>query len=75
MALQVSTPKRVFMITKKNKKDNITLPDPHPDMSVQEVLNHYKGTYPEISTATVDGPKLEENKAVYSIKTVIGTHG
>jgi len=75
MALQVSTPKREFIIKKKNKKDNIVLPDPHPDMSIPEVINHYKGKYPEISAASVDGPKMEENKAVYHLNTVIGDHG
>lgn len=75
MALQVSTPKREFVVKRKNKKDNIILPDPHPDMTIPEVINHYKGTYPEISTASVDGPKMEENKAVYNFNTVIGTHG
>lgn len=75
MALLVKTPKREFVVKKKNKKDNILLPDPHPDMTIQEVINHYKGQYPEISTASVDGPKIEEDKAVYSFNTVIGDHG
>ena len=75
MALQVSTPKREFIITKKNKMDNIILPDPHPDMSIQEVVNHYKSKFPEISAASVDGPKMEENKAVYKFSTVIGEKG
>lgn len=75
MALQVSTPKREFVIKKKNKKENIVLPDPHPDMTIEEVVNHYKGQYPEISASTVDGPKMEENKAVYSFSTVLGEKG
>jgi PRTRC genetic system protein C len=75
MALQVEAPKRVFVIKKKNKSENITLPDPHASMSIQEVINHYKSQYPEISTASVDGPKMEEKKAVYSFNTIIGTHG
>lgn len=75
MALEVSTPKREFVITKKNKKDNIILPDPHPEMTVPEVINHYKPKYPEISAASVTGPKMEENKAVYSFSTVIGEKG
>lgn len=73
MALQVSTPKREFVFTKDKKK--IVLPDPHPDMTIEEVKMHYKRTYPEISTSTVDGPKMEENKAVYSFKTVLGDKG
>jgi PRTRC genetic system protein C len=75
MALQVETPKREFIVKKKSKKDNISLPDPHPDMTISEVINFYKGTYPEISTASVDGPKMEEGKAVYSFSTVLGDKG
>lgn len=75
MALQVSTPKRVFIVKKKNKKDDIILKDPHPDMTTQEVINHYKAQYPEISTAVLEGPKVEENQATYTFKTNIGTHG
>lgn len=75
MALQVSTPKREFVVKKKNSKDNIILKDPHPDLTIQEVIQHYKGRYPEISTAKVDGPKMEENKAVYHFNTVLGDKG
>lgn len=75
MALQVSSPKRQFVVKKKNSKDNIILKDPHPSMSIEEVKNHYKARYPEIATASVEGPKMEENKSVYSFNTVLGTHG
>lgn len=74
MALQVKTPKREFVIKKKNGKD-INLPDPHPDMTLTEVVNYYKGKYPEISTANIDGPKIEVDKAIFSFNTVIGDHG
>ncbi|MBP6215500.1 MAG: hypothetical protein KA399_04800 [Chitinophagaceae bacterium] len=29
----------------------------------------------ELSTATLDGPKTDGNKAVYSVKTTVGTKG
>ncbi len=75
MALEVSTPKREFVIKKKNSKENIVLKDPHPDMTIPEVINFYKPSYPEITTAPVSGPVLEEKKAVFSFNTVIGDHG
>jgi len=61
----------------KFKKDGttITLPDPNPDFSVQEVLNFYSTQYPELTTATLDGPKVEGRTAVYSVKTTVGTKG
>lgn len=73
MALQVSVQKRQFVIKKSGK--DITLPDPHPSMTIPEVVNFYKPKYPEISTASMEGPKMEENRAVYSFKTVLGTKG
>lgn len=73
MALTVTTLEREF----KFKKDGtqVTLPDPNPDMSVEEVLQFYAPQYPELTTATLDGPKTEGKKAVYSVKTTVGTKG
>lgn len=74
MALLVKTPKREFHVKSKNKKP-IVLQDPHPDMTPEEVKHHYKPRYPEIATAMVEGPKMEENKAVYSFNTSMGDKG
>lgn len=73
MALQVQNLTREF----KFKKDGtmVTLPDPNPDFSVEEVLTFYSGQYPELTTATLDGPKVEGKAAVYSVKTTVGTKG
>lgn len=59
------------------KKDNTTvrLPDPDAGLTVQEVMNFYSGQYPELTTATLEGPKVEGNKAVYSVRTTVGTKG
>jgi len=75
MALKVTTPKREFVIIKPNKKDNVVLPDPHPDLSLQEVINHYSSKYPQLSIATVSEPKMTDGKAVYSFTEVLGTKG
>lgn len=73
MALQVTTLTREF----KFKKDGttVTLPDPNPEFTTDEVLRFYSGQYPELTTATMDGPKVEGNSAVYSVKTTVGTKG
>lgn len=73
MALEVKKLKREF----KFKKDGttVTLPDPNPEFSLNEVMQFYSGQYPELTTATMDGPKTEGNAAVYSVKTTIGTKG
>lgn len=73
MALEVKNLKREF----KFKKDgtDVTLPDPNPEFTTQEVLQFYSGQYPELTTATMDTPKINGNVAVYSVKTTVGTKG
>lgn len=73
MPVQVTNLTREF----KFKKDgtNVTLPDPNPEFSVQDVLNFYGGQYPELTTATLEGPKVEGRTAVYTVKTTVGTKG
>jgi PRTRC genetic system protein C len=71
MALLKTELKRVFKI----EKSGVELPDPNPDMSEDEVMKFYSAQYPELTTATVDGPKIDNDKAYYSFKTTIGTKG
>lgn len=73
MAFQVKSAKRQFIFEKDGK--DINLPDPHKNMSVQEVINHYSSTHPELITANVQGPKMEGETAVYRFTTVLGTKG
>ncbi len=75
MAFQVKAAKRKFIIVKDGKNNNIELKDPHPNMSLQEVINHHSNTHPELVTANVDGPNMEGETAVYKFTTVLGTKG
>jgi len=75
MALAVKTAKRKFIIESDKGKKEIELKDPHPKMSLDEVINHYIGERPELATATVDGPTIEGDTAVYKFTTVIGDKG
>ena len=53
----------------------ITLPDPNPNDSPESVMSFYSNIYPELTTATVHGPTIKDDKAVYEFKTTIGTKG
>lgn len=77
MALQVKTAKRKFIIADDdNKKGKGTdLKDPHPSMSIQEVINHYSGEHPELVNASIEGPTIEGDTAVYTFTTVLGDKG
>lgn len=71
MALEVTNLKREF--TFKKDGTTVTLPDPNPDYSVEEVMQFYGGQYPELTTATLDEPKIEGNRATYKVRTTVGT--
>ena len=73
MALDIKGLKRVFILKKGN--DTLTLEDPDSSMSLSEVTDFYSMNYPELTTATLHGPELEEDRAVYRFKTTIGTKG
>ena len=73
MALEIKGLKRVFILKKGN--GTLTLEDPDSRMSLSEVTDFYSMNYPELTTATLHGPELEEDRAVYRFKTTIGTKG
>ena len=60
MALEITGMTRSF--TFKKGSGMITLDDPNP-------------SDPELTTATVHGPVIKNDKAVYEFKTTIGTKG
>lgn len=69
MALNLTGLKRVFKFGER------TLSDPDKSMTPDEVMNFYAGTYPELTTSNVHGPKVENDKVVYEFKTTVGTKG
>ena len=73
MALDIKGLKRVFILKKGN--DSLTLEDPDSRMSLSEVTDFYSMNYPELTTATVHGPEIEDDRAIYEFKTTIGVKG
>jgi PRTRC genetic system protein C len=71
--LSVSSLERVFRF--KNGSAEISLQDPNPVMQPAEVMDFYSNTYSELTTATVQGPEIENDRIVYQFKTTIGTKG
>jgi PRTRC genetic system protein C len=53
----------------------LRLPDPNPNLTMGEVINLYATTYPEITTAAIEGPEVMGNKLVYRLTRAIGTKG
>lgn len=73
MALEINELKRVFNLKKGGEE--LELGDPDVNMSLHEVMDFYSMTYPELTTATVHGPDIQNDQAVYQFKTTIGTKG
>ena len=55
--------------------NGIRLPDPSPTLSVEQVRETYAVTYPEIATASLEGPEAVGNKLVYRFSRAIGSKG
>ncbi len=73
MALHITGIPRVFRFKQNN--DTITLQDPDSNYSPEEVMSLYAHQYPELTTATVKGLGIQEDKARYEFVTTIGTKG
>jgi PRTRC genetic system protein C len=74
MALQVTQLKRSFTLDKGSGKV-IDLIDPNPEMSPAEVMKFYSSSHPELTNGVVEGPMVQKDQAVYTIKTKAGKLG
>jgi len=74
MALQVTEVEKTFKFTPKNGKP-VVLEGHNPNFSPEEVLSFHAHAYPELTTATIAGPKMTDNGAEYEFKTTVGTKG
>lgn len=73
MPLVINGMERSFTFKKGNEM--ITLSDPNLSDSPEAVMIYYSNIYVELTTASVHGPEIKEDKAVYEFKTTIGTKG
>ena len=73
MSLSVTTLDRVFKF--QNGNEEMVLADPNPEMTPDEVMEFYSANYTELTTATVHGPKIKDDRIIYHFKTTIGTKG
>lgn len=69
MSVKVAKLEREFVF------DGHMLPDPNPDMSVEQVREMYIPSHPAITTATVTGPEAVDGKMRYTFSRAIGHKG
>ena len=67
--MKVETLNRVFIF------NGIKLPDPGPNMPIEQVRDMYVATYPELATATVEGPSPVNGAMQYTFSRAVGVKG
>lgn len=53
----------------------ITVADPNPASTADQVMELLSLNYPELTNASVSGPEIVNDEAVYTFKTTLGTKG
>src|SRR3989339_849577 len=69
MAIQTTILNRTFAYS------GLTLPDPGKGLSLEEVRDVYAATYPELISASIEGPEKKGDNLVYTFKKGVGTKG
>lgn len=69
MALQTNTLARAF------RYNSVSLPDPGPQYTLEQVRELFSATYPEIVNAAIEGPEEKNGELVYTFRRAVGTKG
>lgn len=69
MAIKVTQLPRAFSY------NGVELPDIGGDMTPEQVKDVYSATYPEITSASIEGPEHKGGKLVYTFRRAVGTKG
>jgi PRTRC genetic system protein C len=64
---------RVFLYDQQGSK--LELSDPSTTLQPEAVLNMYAQTYPELTTAKIEGPEIKNDRVEYTFQAMLGTKG
>lgn len=73
MALSIKGLPRAFSFSHNGK--DLALDDPNPSLTPDQVMSFFANQYAQLTTATVQGPEIKGDKALYTFKTTLGTKG
>jgi PRTRC genetic system protein C len=62
-------------LERKFKYNQISLSDPNPAFTIEQVRDFYANVYPEIINAEIEGPTVEGNTHRYNYRRAVGTKG
>ena len=66
---------KVQALTRCFVYNGVKLPDPGPNLTVEQVRDMYVATYPELATASVEGPSPVSGEMQYKFTRNVGTKG
>jgi PRTRC genetic system protein C len=66
---------QVINIERKFKYNSVTLPDPNPDLSPEQIREFYATQYPELNNAVVEGPVTKNEVATWTFTRAAGAKG
>ncbi|MGH9569860.1 MAG: PRTRC system protein C [Candidatus Angelobacter sp.] len=66
---------KVQALQREFSYNGIKLPDPNPQMSIEQVRDAYAPAYPELTTAAIEGPEAVGGKILYRFTRAIGAKG
>lgn len=62
-------------LTREFSYNGVALPCPGSALSLEEVRDIYSASFPEIVSASIEGPETKGNKIVYTFRKGVGTKG
>lgn len=66
---------KVQPLTRAFNYNGTLLPDPNPELTVEEVRDMYVADYPELATAGIEGPSPVNGKMQYTFARAVGVKG
>jgi PRTRC genetic system protein C len=55
--------------------NGLQLPDPDSNLTAEQVRDFYASAYPEITTASIEGPEATDGALKYRFTRALGTKG
>ena len=69
MAIKVEQLERSFSY------NGVALPDPGKNLTIEQVRDVYSATFPEIVSASIEGPEQKGGKLIYTFRKAVGAKG
>ena len=63
------------VLTRTFNYNGVALPDPGASLTLEEVRDVYSATFPEIVSASIEGPEKKGDKLVYTFRKAVGAKG